>query len=90
MARQIQAGIDALEIAHSASPGAGKRLTVSIGIACVQPMSDRSHYGFIQLADEALYAAKERGRNCIVIMDKEYGNLTTGSFRKEAEAGATH
>jgi predicted signal transduction protein with EAL and GGDEF domain len=62
---------------------------VSIGIACVQPTSDRSHYGFIQLADEALYAAKERGRNCIVIMDKEYGDLTTGAFRKEA-AGASH
>ena len=92
MARQIQAGIESLAIAHAASPVSGKRLTVSIGIACVQPMSDRSHYGFIQLADEALYAAKERGRNCIVIMDKEYGELTTGSFRKEAaaEAGASH
>jgi diguanylate cyclase (GGDEF)-like protein len=91
-ARQIQAGIDSLEITHGASAISGKRLTVSIGIACVQPMSDRSHYGFIQLADEALYAAKERGRNCIVIMDKEYGDLTTGSFRKEAadEAGIAH
>jgi diguanylate cyclase (GGDEF)-like protein len=91
MARQIQAGIESLGIAHSASPVANKRLTVSIGIACVLPASDRSHYGFIQLADEALYAAKERGRDCIVIMDKEYGDLTTGSFRKEAaaEAGAT-
>ena len=65
-----------------------KRLTVSIGIACVSPISDRSHYGFIQLADEALYAAKERGRNCIVIMDKEYGDLSTGSFRKGPKAGA--
>jgi diguanylate cyclase (GGDEF)-like protein len=92
MARQIQAGIESLAIAHTASPGSGNHLTVSIGIACVQPMSDRSHFGFIQLADEALYAAKERGRNCIVIMDKEYSQLTTGSFRKEAaaEAGATH
>lgn len=89
MARQIQSGIESLAIAHSAAPTASKRLTVSIGIACVQPMSDRSHYGFIQLADEALYAAKERGRNCIVIMDEEYSQLTTGSFRKEA-AGAAH
>ena len=92
MARQIQAGIEALAIGHSASPVASKRLTVSIGIACVQPTTDRSHYGFIQLADEALYAAKERGRDCIVIMDKEYGDLTTGSFRKgpAAQAGARH
>jgi predicted signal transduction protein with EAL and GGDEF domain len=63
---------------------------VSIGIACVIPASIRTHYGFIQLADEALYAAKEHGRNCIVIMDKEYGDLSTGSFRKgpaEANTG---
>jgi len=87
-ARQIQAGIEALAIAHQASPATHKCLTVSIGIACIHPMSDRSHYGFIQLADEALYAAKERGRNCIVIMDKEYGGLTTGSFRKESAVAA--
>ena len=49
---------------------------------CVQPAAGRSHFGFIQLADEALYAAKERGRNCVVIMDKEYEQLSTGSFRK--------
>jgi diguanylate cyclase (GGDEF)-like protein len=92
MARQIRAGIESLAITHGASPVSGKRLTVSIGIACVQPMSDRSHYGFIQLADEALYSAKERGRDCIVVMDKEYAELTTGSFRKEAaaQAGAAH
>lgn len=90
MARQIQAGIEALAIAHPASPTGNQRLTVSIGIACIEPLSGRSHYGFIQLADEALYAAKARGRNCIVIMDKEYGELSTGTFRKEAtvEAGA--
>lgn len=88
VARQIQAGIEALDIPNPTS-SSGKRLTVSIGIACVIPTSNRSHYGFIQLADEALYAAKERGRNCIVIMDKEYGELCTGSFRKgPAEANA--
>jgi diguanylate cyclase (GGDEF)-like protein len=90
VARQIQAGIDALDIPNPTAQSSGKRLTVSIGIACVIPTSNRSHYGFIQLADEALYAAKERGRNCIVIRDKEYGELCTGSFRKgpaEARTG---
>ena len=33
------------------------------------------------LAAEALYAAKERGRNRTVIMDREYETLTTGAFR---------
>jgi diguanylate cyclase (GGDEF)-like protein len=89
VARQIQAGIEALDIPNPTPSSSDKRLTVSIGIACVIPTSTRSQYGFIQLADEALYEAKERGRNCIVIMDKEYGDLSTGSFRKgPAEAGA--
>ena len=82
VARQIQAGIEALDIPNPTPTSSSKRLTVSIGIACVIPAAARSQYGFIQLADEALYAAKEGGRNCIVIMDKEYGELRTGSFRK--------
>lgn len=80
-ARRIQSGIEALAIEHVASPAAAKRLTVSIGAACVDPAPGRSHFGFIQLADEALYAAKARGRDCVTIMDKEYDQLSTGSFR---------
>jgi len=82
-AQRIQAGIQALAIEHVGAP-AGQRLTVSIGAACVDPQLGRSHFGFIQLADEALYAAKERGRDRVVIMDKEYAQLSTGSFRKSA------
>jgi diguanylate cyclase (GGDEF)-like protein len=84
VARLIRNGIEAMHIQHLASPLAHKRLTVSIGAACVAPTSDRSHFGFIQLADEALYDAKEQGRDRIVIKDKEYAQLSTGSFRKSA------
>jgi diguanylate cyclase (GGDEF)-like protein len=84
VARHIQAGIEALNIVHLASPSSGKRLTVSIGAACVQPSGGRTHFGFIQLADEALYEAKEQGRNRVAIKDKEYSQLSTGSFRKSA------
>jgi diguanylate cyclase (GGDEF)-like protein len=84
VARRIQSGIEALAIEHLASPLPGKRVTVSIGAACVEPANGRSHYGFIQLADEALYAAKARGRDKVVIMDKEYAELKTGSFRRSA------
>ena len=83
-ARRIQAEIESLNIVHAASPATIKRLTVSIGAACIMPKAGRTHYGFIQLADEALYDAKERGRNCVVIMDKEYEQLHTGEFRKGA------
>jgi diguanylate cyclase (GGDEF)-like protein len=87
IANRIQAGIDSLQIKHLASPSPHKRLTVSIGVACIQPRAGRSRFGFIQLADEALYDAKERGRNCVVIMDREYEQLSTGSFRKGAARG---
>ena len=87
VARQIQTAIEALNVPHAASP-AVKRVTVSIGAACVEPAPNRSHFGFIQLADEALYEAKGRGRNCLVIMDKEYDELSTGSFRKKERARA--
>ncbi len=84
VANRIRSGMESLALAHAASPASSKRLTVSIGVACVEPTVGRTPYGFIQLADEALYAAKERGRDRVVIMDKEYDELRTGSFRHDA------
>jgi diguanylate cyclase (GGDEF)-like protein len=92
-ARRIRTGIEALNLEHAASPHPAKRLTVSIGVACVEPVAGRSCFGFIQLADEALYCAKERGRDRTVIMDKEYAQLSTGAFRKGSTTpslSATH
>lgn len=82
----VQSDLAELAIKHHISPGA-KQLTVSIGAACVIPEPDRSHLGFVQLADEALYDAKDGGRDRAVIRDAEYGELSTGSFR-QPESGA--
>lgn len=84
VAHRLQSAIEALGIRHLASSGTRKRLTVSVGAACVLPVPGRTHFGFIQLADEALYAAKEQGRDRVVIMDKEYEQLSTGAFRRGA------
>jgi diguanylate cyclase (GGDEF)-like protein len=76
---RIQRSIAELNIPHEASIVAG-RLTVSIGAAYVLPGENRTHDGLVQLADEALYSAKEQGRNRVVLMETEYQTLRTGRF----------
>jgi diguanylate cyclase (GGDEF)-like protein len=78
---RIQRSVAELNIAHEASRVAS-RLTVSIGAAFILPGVNRTHEGLIQLADEALYAAKEQGRNRVVVMEAEYQTLRTGRFDK--------
>jgi len=78
---RIQRSIAELNIPHEASLVAS-RLTVSIGAALILPNSNRTHDGLIQLADEALYSAKEQGRNCVVVLEAEYHSLRTGRFEK--------
>ncbi|MGE0114563.1 MAG: diguanylate cyclase [Steroidobacteraceae bacterium] len=80
LASRIQGRLLELGIAHPASSGT-RRVTVSIGAACVVPDQNRSVFGFIQLADEALYEAKDTGRDRTVIKDREYADLATGAFR---------
>jgi diguanylate cyclase (GGDEF)-like protein len=56
-------------------------VTISIGVGMVRPTLARSPDGAVQLADEALYAAKRNGRNRVEIFETEYDALSTGSFR---------
>ena len=78
---RIQRSIAELNIPHEASRVAS-RLTVSIGAAFILPSTNRTPDGLIQLADEALYSAKEQGRNRVVVMEAEYHTLKTGRFEK--------
>jgi len=83
---RIQRSVAELNIPHEASRVA-TRLTVSIGAAYVLPGANRTAEGLIQLADEALYAAKEQGRNRVVVMEAEYQNLQTGRFERRRNTG---
>jgi diguanylate cyclase (GGDEF)-like protein len=80
LADRIHQSLLELGIAHPVSTGS-HRLTVSIGAACVQPDQHRSIFGFVQFADEALYEAKDAGRDRTIIKDTEYAGLLTGTFR---------
>lgn len=75
----IRSELHQLNIEHAAST-VSKRLTASIGVACIEPKMSRSVAGWVQLADEALYVAKDAGRDRYIIMDKEYENMATGRY----------
>jgi diguanylate cyclase (GGDEF)-like protein len=65
VAVQVQQAIEALQILHRASK-VSDYLTASVGVAAVQPAPDMRSSQLIDLADEAVYAAKAAGRNCIM------------------------
>ncbi len=48
------------------SEGICIKLTISIGVNCVQPSSQQSWLSFLDQADQALYQAKANGRNCVI------------------------
>ena len=51
----------ALGIVHAAAPGG--IVTVSVGVACGQPVGGEEPEQLVHAADVALYQAKKSGRN---------------------------
>jgi diguanylate cyclase (GGDEF)-like protein len=84
---QLRESIRGCKIRHESSP-TDEFLTVSIGVAMVMPEAKRSMAGAIQMADEALYQAKEEGRNTVVLMTSDDFKFQTGSFRARQKATA--
>ena len=77
---QIRRDVLSLAIPHKGSEIA-PYVTISAGVAVVRPGADRSLAGVIQLADEALYEAKQGGRNQVVYRDAAFADVETGSFK---------
>ncbi len=66
LAQLLLRAVRELEIPHPASD-AGHLVSVSIGVATRRPGPDESAAGLVAAADEALYTAKESGRNRVVV-----------------------
>ena len=65
-AEELRAAVEALGIAHADSPTASC-VTLSIGIAVMQPSSANTPEALIAAADAALYEAKRNGRNRVSV-----------------------
>jgi diguanylate cyclase (GGDEF)-like protein len=67
VAERVRHGVEALNISHTASPS--QRVTVSIGVAVASPSSTDIASALLKCADDALYAAKHHGRNCVRVAE---------------------
>ncbi|RZL10625.1 MAG: GGDEF domain-containing protein [Rubrivivax sp.] len=67
-AERLRAGVALLALPHPASPEAERRVTVSVGVACLaagEPGASLAR--LMATADAALYEAKARGRNQVEV-----------------------
>ena len=86
-ADRMRLAVSELAIEHRG--GVGGRVTISVGVAALAPAAGREPRGALQLADQALYEAKTRGRDRVELMqDEHYNLLVTGVFAKGLSPGA--
>jgi two-component system, chemotaxis family, response regulator WspR len=69
IAERLRSSIEALQRPHPHSSVAAV-VTISVGVAVITPSSDSSPAGLCAAADAALYAAKNAGRNRVVVSDQ--------------------
>lgn len=69
IAEKCRRAVDSLRIPH-ASSGASQTVSVSIGAVSITPTGSTTPEEPIQLADEALYQAKQQGRNSVIVVTR--------------------
>ena len=86
LAERMRRAVARLGLEHGGSHSGV--VTISAGVALVEPSSTRRSRGAVQLADQALYEAKTRGRNRVKVLDPgAHQALTTGVFSRSAING---
>jgi diguanylate cyclase (GGDEF)-like protein len=83
VAERLREMVQNLPIAprEAATAPTGARVTVSVGVGIAIPSIGRTPQGLVQLADEALYEAKQTGRNRVVVRGTDVHKLlSTGAF----------
>jgi diguanylate cyclase (GGDEF)-like protein len=66
LAEMIRHDVEALQIKHEGSP-ISSYVTLSIGVACQVPTTESATEKLVAAADEALYQAKDSGRNRVIM-----------------------
>ena len=77
-AEKLRAAVEEMSILHEGHPMPGV-VTVSAGVATLIPGEDKSTDTLIKEADEALYRAKELGKNRVVCHEETVGNRDSKS-----------
>jgi diguanylate cyclase (GGDEF)-like protein len=77
VAEELRRDVERLAIPHGTSP-TGSVVTVSFGVAAGIPADGQDPASLLREADDALYAAKEGGRNRVVVARARDGGMVVG------------
>lgn len=66
VAEKCRQAVEDLALEHTGNATYGV-VTVSMGVACIVPEDGVNYGDLIEMADQALYESKEKGRNCVTL-----------------------